>query len=522
MDEIKRKNMGTYDIIYHKSQLRCTERPGDDPSSARGFDMNPQQKVLTYEKGQEVDGYTVPIGFSIRKNIRIPMRDGLTLCGDLMLPAVSEKVPVVLIWTPFGKDKEFMAPPPFDKNNGTEDDKSHEADVAMEMMQMFGRTSPWNIPHGPDSMTFIEARYAVCIVDLRGACNSEGDAEYFGNGQDSDDLCDAIDYLSKQDWCNGKVATTGCSWIAMASWYAAAKHPPALACIVPFEGHSNMYRDEYMRMGVRDIGFARNYFTPGYTWQEHIRGLMEEYPVWNDFWESKHCPLEKIQVPMYVVTGWYSYYHVRGTLEAFQKAHKLTADGVAGKKTLKALEKAYQNGEKASPDLTAAPDPTPAPEEQDPDLNPKISGPSVSSIQLLSWYDVVKPSISNGQHLLVYEPSSGLSWTVRVLARGRHCDAEPLTARDTRTMVKAFGGINTWNQKGVYVQLPDGRWSVASTHDMPHESSTIKDNDFNGHLCVHFLRTMEEAKKNDPNYGVANQETIRQMWKNLTGQDVTD
>ena len=320
MDEIKRKNMGTYDIIYHKSQLRCTERPGDDPSSARGFDMNPQQKVLTYEKGQEVDGYTVPIGFSIRKNIRIPMRDGLTLCGDLMLPAVSEKVPVVLIWTPFGKDKEFMAPPPFEKNNGAEDDKSHEADVAMEMMQMFGRTSPWNIPHGPDSMTFIEARYAVCIVDLRGACNSEGDAEYFGNGQDSDDLCDAIDYLSKQDWCNGKVATTGCSWIAMASWYAAAKHPPALACIVPFEGHSNMYRDEYMRMGVRDIGFARNYFTPGYTWQEHIRGLMEEYPVWNDFWESKHCPLEKIQVPMYVVTGWYSYYHVRGTLEAFQKA----------------------------------------------------------------------------------------------------------------------------------------------------------------------------------------------------------
>ena len=195
----------------------------------------------------------------------------------------------------------------------------------------------------------------------------------------------------------------------------------------------------------------------------------------------------------------------------------------AGKKTLKALEKAYQNGEKASPDLTAAPDPTPAPEEQDPDLNPKISGPSVSSIQLLSWYDVVKPSISNGQHLLVYEPSSGLSWTVRVLARGRHCDAEPLTARDTRTMVKAFGGINTWNQKGVYVQLPDGRWSVASTHDMPHESSTIKDNDFNGHLCVHFLRTMEEAKKNDPNYGVANQETIRQILSSycLIGPNLT-
>ncbi len=318
MEEIKRKSMGTYDIIYHKSQIKCTERPGDNPSSARGFDMDPQQNVLSYSKGQEVDGYTVPIDFEIHKNIRIPMRDGIRLCGDLALPKTGSPVPTVLIWTPYGKDKEFMAPPPYDMEE-EKGAKAQEADIALEMKMSHGRTSPWNIPHGPDAMTFIATGYAVVTVDLRGACNSEGDAEYFGNGQDSDDLCDAIDYLSKQEWCNGKVATTGCSWIAMASWYAAAKHPEALACIVPFEGHSNMYRDEYMRMGIRDIGFARNFFTPGYTYQEHIRGLMQEYPVWNDFWESKRCPVEKIEVPMYVVSGYYSYYHVRGTLEAFQK-----------------------------------------------------------------------------------------------------------------------------------------------------------------------------------------------------------
>ena len=203
----------------------------------------------------------------------------------------------------------------------------------------------------------------------------------------------------------------------------------------------------------------------------------------------------------------------------------LKADGAAGKKTLAALEKAYQNGEKAS--SSPASDPAPAapsaPEQTAADsgsINPKISAPG--SVQLLSWYDVVKPALGGGSHLLVYDPSSGLSWTLRVLSRGRHCDAEPLTAQDTRTMVKAFGGTNTWNQKGVYVKLPDGRWSVASTHDMPHDNGSIKDNDFNGHLCVHFLRTMEEAKQNDPNYGVANQKTIRKLWKSLTGQDVSD
>ena len=217
----------------------------------------------------------------------------------------------------------------------------------------------------------------------------------------------------------------------------------------------------------------------------------------------------------------------KAAVTAFQKAKKLKADGVAGKKTLKALEKAYQNGEKAPDDPTddPTPTPTPAPDEPDPDeglINPKISPPATSSVQLLKWYDEVKTSISNGQHLLVFEPSSGLSWTLRILARGRHCDAEPITAQDTRTMVKAFGGVNTWNQKAVYVKLPDGRWSLASTHDMPHDSGTIKDNDFNGHLCVHFLRTMEETKKYDPNYGVSNQETIRKAWKSMTGQDVTD
>lgn len=208
-------------------------------------------------------------------------------------------------------------------------------------------------------------------------------------------------------------------------------------------------------------------------------------------------------------------------VKAFQKAKKLTADGIAGKKTLTAIQNALSGDSSAAEVQTAAPaDPTPAQSETESGLNPKISGPSGSSVQLLHWFNDVKPSVSNGQHLLVYDPATGYSWTLRILARGRHCDAEPLTKQDTDTMVAAFGGVNTWNQKAVYVRLPDGRWSLASTHDMPHDSGTISDNGFNGHLCVHFLRDMDEAKKNDPNYGVSNQETIRQYWKKLTGQEI--
>ena len=145
---------------------------------------------------------------------------------------------------------------------------------------------------------------------------------------------------------------------------------------------------------------------------------------------------------------------------------------------------------------------------------------SVGKIQLLHWFREVKPSLKSGQALLVYEPTTKISWNLKVYSLGRHADCEPLTKADTENMVKAFGGENTWNQKAVYVRLPDGQWTLASTHDMPHMSGTISDNGFNGHLCVHFLRDMDECEQNDPKYGVANQETIRAAWKALTGETV--
>lgn len=218
-------------------------------------------------------------------------------------------------------------------------------------------------------------------------------------------------------------------------------------------------------------------------------------------------------------------------VKAFQSSNQLSVDGIAGRKTLSSLESAVKSGRNSSSsqEISAAASASSVSQASETtantvaeDINEKINGPSSSSVQLLHWFNDIKPALSNGQNLLVYDPSTGLSWTLRILSRGRHCDAEPLTAKDTRTMVKSFGGVNTWNQKAVYVQLPNGTWVLGSTHDMPHQSGSIKSNDFNGHLCVHFLRDMDEARQNDPNYGVSNQETIRAWWKKLTGQDITN
>ena len=203
----------------------------------------------------------------------------------------------------------------------------------------------------------------------------------------------------------------------------------------------------------------------------------------------------------------------------FQKASNLTEDGLAGKKTLAALESADKNG-KVKDASKASEESSSASSSKSPSSSTVLAAPDGGQLKLLHWYNDVKPMLSGGNHLLVYDPSTGMSWTLRVHSCGRHCDAEPLTAEDTDRMKQAFGGIETWDQKGVYVKLPSGVWTVAATHDNPHKSGHIENNNFNGHLCVHFLRDLSEAQANDPNYGVSNQNTIRSLWRRLTGEDL--
>lgn len=191
----------------------------------------------------------------------------------------------------------------------------------------------------------------------------------------------------------------------------------------------------------------------------------------------------------------------------FQKRNGLTADGVAGSATLKLL---YSGNAKEA-------DPSTDDNMSIDDSTGKANGPSVSSVKLLHWYNDVKPSLKNGNKLTVFDPATNLQWTLKAYSLGRHCDSEPLTETDTKIMYKAFGSKNTWTPKPVYVQLPSGVWTLASMHNVPHLSGSISDNGFDGHLCVHFLRDMDECQKNDPNYGVQNQNTIRKKWKEMTG-----
>ena len=194
---------------------------------------------------------------------------------------------------------------------------------------------------------------------------------------------------------------------------------------------------------------------------------------------------------------------------AFQKLNGLDDDGIAGAKTQTVLysgnAKRYDSSSGSSSGGSSS------------GSTGTTVAPNGATIQLLHWFNDVKPTLKNGQNLIAYDPDTGISWTLRIMSRGNHADVEPLTAADTAAMFQAFGNKESWGPKVVYIKLPDGRWSIASTHNVAHGSQTISDNNFDGQNCVHFLRDMDECKQNDPDYGVQNQEAIREAWKKLTG-----
>ena len=204
------------------------------------------------------------------------------------------------------------------------------------------------------------------------------------------------------------------------------------------------------------------------------------------------------------VTGTYSA-ETREAVAEFQLRNNLVSDGIAGSATQQVLY-----GGSAKDASTPLP-----PLEEGAGI---IDGPGISEVKLLHWFDSVKPSIKSGQNVLVFDPASNRSWTLRLYSLGRHADSEPLTLRDTQIMNVAFGNKTTWTPKPIYVKLPDGRWSLASMHNTPHLSGSIIGNGFDGHLCVHFLRDMAECQVNDPNYGVTNQNVIRNYWTQMTGE----
>ena len=192
-------------------------------------------------------------------------------------------------------------------------------------------------------------------------------------------------------------------------------------------------------------------------------------------------------------------------LVAFQRANALNADGVAGQKTLEALNKANAKANAGSTPSTPS-----TPNSSATTSSIGTNKATASKVQYANWYNVVRAKAKAYPYATVYDFETGISWQVHMFSLGAHADSEPLTASDTSKMEKAFGG-NTWNPKAVWVIFGNGEIYMASTHSYPHEVQHIKDNNFPGHLCIHFPRTQAQVTAIGP-YATSHQKEIDDGW----------
>ena len=216
--------------------------------------------------------------------------------------------------------------------------------------------------------------------------------------------------------------------------------------------------------------------------------------------------LAKLNYPVGVSSeeGYVYNYSTVWAVECFQRRNGLPVDGVAGKTT---LAKLYGGSAVA----------------MDTKLSSNVAkgvAPGGANLELLHWFDDVKPYLQRNREFTVYEPVSGKQWKMRLYSAGNHADSEPLTKEDSQIMYEVWGNQWSWNEKPVYIRLANGTWCIASMPNMPHLTGGLSDNGFEGHTCVHFPRTMTEVQKNDPKNAARHNRDIRLHWLKLTGEMV--
>jgi len=204
------------------------------------------------------DDYTeifpLPAEVQVEKDVRVTMPDGVQISINTYRPKTSLPVPVVMALTSYGKD----LPPEDYTING-------RGPAKRAIRTRFGnfKVSAETTFEGPDPAYWVSHGYAVVTVDAPGTGKSTGKKDPLSQAT-VDSFSRIVTWASEQPWSNGKVGTTGCSYLAIIQWLVAAQNPKGLAAIIPWEGVTDPYRDTAFHGGIPETAFVRAWLSgPG-------------------------------------------------------------------------------------------------------------------------------------------------------------------------------------------------------------------------------------------------------------------
>ncbi|GHB58971.1 hydrolase [Streptomyces umbrinus] len=268
-------------------------------------DLAPGTRIIPAGSVHAEGARPLPVDIEVLEDVSIPLRDGVTLYGDVYRPVGAEPVPAVLIYTPYAKRGGYW------NANMTATNFGVPAD-AVSGLQPFEALDP---------AYWCEHDYAVVVVDARGTSHSQGDMAFMGSTAGRD-VYDTVEWIASQEWATGKVAMAGNSQLAMVQWAGAALRPPHLAAIAPWEGLTDSYRDVVGRGGIPDTAFHDGDiidFLYGTGRFEDVTEMLRHHPTYDAYWADKRADLSAVDIPAYVVASWSNPIHARTTLTAFQQ-----------------------------------------------------------------------------------------------------------------------------------------------------------------------------------------------------------
>lgn len=165
---------------------------------------------------------------AVRKDLRVPMRDGVELAADAYHHPDGAPRPALIAMSAYGKELQALAltTPPQRRPSPMWDGCIEAGDIAR----------------------VVREGYVHVIGDMRGTGDSGGEmiGNYnFGGVPQGQDLYDLIEWVAAQPWCDGNVGMIGISYFGSMQVLAAAERPPHLKAIFVSGGHYDFYETTY-------------------------------------------------------------------------------------------------------------------------------------------------------------------------------------------------------------------------------------------------------------------------------------
>lgn len=231
--------------------MRGKKNDGDMTTECSAWRISPQSYLAARQR---------PFGVPAQPASRyVAMPDGCRLAIDVYLPQAGgsiepeARVPAVVIFTPYYRRFALA-----DAAKGDE-------------------TAPGVFRYRD---MFVPAGYALVVADVRGTGASFGTRDAFRSPREREDCHAIADWIVAQPWSDGRIGSTGVSYLGAAADFLASTGHPAVKAIAPLFGVWDTYSDHYYPGGILLKQLAKIYDDLMIAMDHDQRDLLKKVPYY--------------------------------------------------------------------------------------------------------------------------------------------------------------------------------------------------------------------------------------------------